>query len=150
MSTEQPSKKPISKSSLLKLNQLEEKTVNIFKEHFGIDLNKDSESIKYLSEFITVKSSEFELEEQEAWLNLIGAFLGQAIINVYGGSWIEIDTPNAYDRDFELSNPCVELHDGSVCFPFARVQKQLKNGEENSIYSYLIFFATYLGKNLSS
>ena len=149
MSIEQPSKKPISESTLLKLNQLEEKTVNIFKEHFDIDLNKNRESIKYLSEFIAVNSNKFEPEEQEAWLNLIGAFLGQTIINIYGGKWIEIDTSNAYELNFESSNPCIELHDGSVCFPFDRVQKQFENVED-SIYSYFIFFATYLKRNLSS
>ena len=147
MSANQPSRKPIAEDVLINLKQLEEKTVNIFREHFGIDLNKDSKSIEYLCEFITVNSSKLESEEQEAWLNLIGAFLGQTIIEVYQGRWIEIDTSNDSKLDFELNNPCIELHDGSVCFPFAKVQKQFDNGIEDSIHSYFTFFATYLKKN---
>ena len=147
MPINQSSRKPISESVLMKLEQLEEKTISIFKKHFGIDLNKDSKSIKYLCEFITVNSSKLESEEQEAWLNLIGAFLGQTIIEIYQGRWIEIDTSNANELNFELNNPCIELHDGSVCFPFTKVQKQFENGIEDSIHSYFTFFATYLKKN---
>lgn len=57
-------------------------------------------------------------------VNVVGSFLGECIIRNYGGAWQELDGRLA-----------VVLSEENAVFPFAKIQKQLENGREDSILS---------------
>ena len=139
MTNEQtPSRNPVPETTLTSITQLEERAAVVFKQYFDIELNKDEAAIKDLSNFINEYRNKFDKEAENAWYQLIGAFLGQTIISVYGGRWIEI----------ESSSACIELNDGSICFPFDKVAKQMENGQEDSIHYYFNFITEILNKEL--
>lgn len=130
---------PISSELLSQINQLEARTIVVFKEYFGITLfSNDEESIACICDFIELEIFRNQLTEENknAWVSLIGAFLGQTIIKVYGGQWVN------------ESNLSIELKDRTICYPIDKVVKQLENGKEDSIYYYFTFISEILEKKL--
>jgi hypothetical protein len=63
----------------------------------------------------------------------LGSFIGEVIINEYGGEWITDDN----DKNGEI-NISVQLPNGSVIWPVQRVIKRCKEGPENDIYNYAV------------
>ena len=67
----------------------------------------------------------------------IGSFVGEVIINEYGGKWITNDN----DKNGEI-NIAVELPNGSTIWPVQRVMKRFAEGPENGIYHYAVLSGT--------
>ena len=132
------SRLPVSSDVLSQINQLEARIIVLFKEKFDITLSNDERSIECLCDFIELELFRNQLsdENRAAWISLIGAFLGQTIIKVYGGQWID------------ESNLSVELKDGTICYPISQVIKQLENGKQDSIHYYFNFISEILEKKL--
>ena len=63
----------------------------------------------------------------------IGSFIGEVIINEYGGNWITNDN----DKQGEI-NIAVELSNGTVIWPVQRIMKRYREGPENDIYNYAV------------
>ena len=129
---------PVSSELLSQINQLEARTIVLFEEKFGITLSNNERSVECLCDFMELELFRNQLtkENRNAWISLIGAFLGQTIIKVYGGQWID------------ESNLSIELTDKTICYPIDKVVKQLENGKEDSIYYYLTFISEILEKKL--
>ena len=129
---------PVSSELLSQINQLEARTIVLFEEKFGITLSNNEKSVECLCDFMELELFRNQLtkENRNAWISLIGAFLGQTIIKVYGGQWID------------ESNLSIELTDKTICYPIDKVVKQLENGKEDSIYYYLTFISEILEKKL--
>ena len=90
--------------------------------------------INYLLEsFITILS----LESMGQRLFAIGSFIGEVIINEYGGKWITDDE----DLNGEI-NIAVELPNGVTILPVQRVMKRCMEGPENDIYNYVVITCT--------
>ena len=134
-----PPRIPISSELLSQINQLEARIIVVFEEKFGITLANDERSIECLSDFMELELFKNQLtkENKNAWISLIGSFLGQTIIKVYGGQWID------------ESNLSIELTDNTICYPIDKVVKQLENGKEESIHYYFTFISEILKKKLS-
>ena len=134
-----PPRIPISSELSNQIEQLEARTIVVFKEYFGITLfSNDERSLECICDFMELEIFRYQLTEENrhAWISLIGAFLGQTIIKVYGGQWID------------ESNLSIELKDGTICYPIDKVVKQLENGKEDSIYYYFTFISEILDKKL--
>jgi len=91
-----------------------------------LQLKYDKGSVKYLEEFIERQKTRFSKEEVIGLINSCGAFLGQCIIENYGGQWAKDDTGNI----------CISFGEKSKAYPFSKVSKQFENGLEDSIYSF--------------
>lgn len=89
----------------------------------GKELDYSSESVKWVDGFIERNRS----GDTGKLVSVLGSYLGEAIIQNYGGSWVSIK-----------GAPSVRINEKVVTFPFGKVQKQFLNGSEDSIYHYFV------------
>ena len=92
----------------------------------SLKLKYDAKSVQFMEGFIERNKLEFEQSEWPGLINSCAAFLGQCIIENYGGNWVQ-------DEDGHLA---VAFDERNKCFPFAKVSKQFTNGLEDSVYSF--------------
>ena len=92
-----------------------------------LNLKYDAESVKFLEGFIERNKGDLDTEQAKGLINSLGSFLGQCIIENYGGQW---------QRDNETGIDAVIFDDKNKAFPFAKTSKQFENGLEDSIYSF--------------
>ena len=95
----------------------------------GFPFGYDAASVKWLDGFIERQRAR-GLNDQKAkgLMNTLGSYLGEAVIHCYGGKWAQVD-----------GSWCIRFDEKNAVFPFAKVSKQLANGEADSISR---FFAT--------
>jgi hypothetical protein len=96
------------------------------KEFVDFEFGYSKESIKWLEghiEHLRLKSS-FD-EQHSKFVSIFGSYLGEAITHNYGGFWSDSD--GALGIQFAGEN---------VAYPFAKVEKQMLNGLEDSIVSF--------------
>jgi hypothetical protein len=105
------------------MNELTE-LANEVKTSLGI--NFDEKGVKYLEGFIERTKSQIAKEEWGGLINSCGAFLGQSIIEQYGGEW-------STEENGQIS---ISFDENNKVFPFSKVSKQFDNGLEDSIYSF--------------
>ena len=91
-----------------------------------LELQFDAEGVKFLDGFIERNKAQFEDSGWDGFIVSCGAFLGQAIIENYGGEW----------HRHEDGAVSVRFGEKLQAFPFAKVRKQFENGTEDSIYSF--------------
>jgi hypothetical protein len=92
----------------------------------ALKLEYDVASVKFMEGFIERNKLEIPEAEWDGLINSCGAFLGQCVIENYGGEW---------KRD-EDGHTGVSFDDRNWVFPFAKVSKQFENGLGDSIYSF--------------
>lgn len=97
-----------------------------------LKLKYDSDSVKYLEGFIERVKPEFPKEDWGGLINSCGAFLGQCVIENFGGYW---------EKD-NNGNIGIYFSEGNKVYPFARVTKQFENGLEDSIFSFFRIIPT--------
>jgi len=105
------------------MNELTE-LANEVKTSLGI--NFDEKGVKYLEGFIERTKSQIAKEEWSGLISSCGAFLGQSIIEQYGGEW-------STQENGQIS---ISFDENNKVFPFSKVSKQFDNGLEDSIYSF--------------
>lgn len=105
------------------MKELEELATLVRQE---LKVNFDSDSVKFVEDFIERNKVDFSKEQWQGLINACGAFLGQCIIENYGGKW---------ERD-ENDVICVGFDEDNKVYPFAKVSKQFENGTEDSIFSF--------------
>ncbi len=71
----------------------------------------------------------------EGLINILGAYLGECVICIYGGEW-KLNKEQGWG---------ILLKDGKMAFPFTRVQNQFDYGVKGgkSIRGFLDFIATF-------
>ncbi len=97
-----------------------------------LDLMYDAGSVQYLEQFIERQKTRFSEEESKGLINSCGAFLGQCIIENYGGKWV-------FDENGQVA---ISFDTKNMVYPFAKVSKQFANGLEDSIYSMYTIIPT--------
>ena len=98
-----------------------------------LNLKYDADSIKFIEGFIERNKGNFEKEESKGLINSLGSFLGQCIIENYGGQW---------QLDNEAGSVAVVFDDKNKAYPFAKVSKQFENGLVDSVYSFYTIIPT--------
>lgn len=93
------------------------------KNKLNIEFNDDG--VKYLEGFIERVKSQFSKEDSDGIINTCGAFLGQCIIENYGGKWM-------YDENNQI---VVSFGEKNNVYPISKTRKQFENGLDDSIYS---------------
>lgn len=92
-----------------------------------LKLDYDTQSVKFIEEFIERQRDNFDHEQRKGLINSIGSFVGQCVIKNYGGQW---------QVDEETQSVCIAFNDKNKIFPFAKTAKQFDNGLEDSVYSF--------------
>lgn len=92
-----------------------------------LNLKYDADSVKFIEGFIERNKSNFDKEESKGLINSLGSFLGQCIIENYGGQW---------QPDNEIGSVAIMFDDNNKAYPFSKVSKQFDNGLEDSVYSF--------------
>jgi hypothetical protein len=77
----------------------------------------DRESLAWVENYIESHRAGFTAEESQAFIGLVGAYLGECVRQAYGGSWTEKD--GAWAIVFE--------HGGGA-FPFSKSRKLMEDG----------------------
>ena len=98
-----------------------------------LDLKYDTNSVKFIEGFIERNKGSFDEEESRGLINSLGSFLGQCIIENYGGQW---------QMDNDTGMVAVAFDNNNKAFPFTKVSKQFDNGLEDSVYSFYLAIPT--------
>ena|SRR2546425_8322154 len=107
------------------LTALANSLISIAAQNLGVKLGFDEKSVEWLDGYIQRIRLNVDEASIEGLSNSIGAFLGECVIANYGGSWRQSDD-GAWGVFFDEKN---------AIFPFAKAQKQIMNGHEDSILS---------------
>jgi len=94
-----------------------------------LNLEYDESSVNYIKDFIERNKMQIDKEQWTGLINSMGAFLGQCIIENYGGNW---------EMEKDTQTICVAFDEKNKVYPFAKTSKQFENGLEDSIYSMYI------------
>ena len=94
-----------------------------------LNLEYDESSVNYIKDFIERNKMQIDKEQWTGLINSMGAFLGQCIIENYGGNW---------EMEEDTQTICVAFDEKNKVYPFAKTSKQFENGLEDSIYSMYI------------
>ena len=97
------------------------------REELGIELNYDQQSIEWLDGYINRIRTQLGKETYPGLAAALGAYVGEALIATYGGSWHYFEEQGQWG---------VQLPDGIGAFPSAKIYKQLENPEFDSILSF--------------
>ena len=87
----------------------------------------NSESVRWLDGFIERERTTRDVDSvgTAKLIQVLGSYLGECVIHVYGGTWKE--------REGQWG---VFFDDSNAVFPFNKVHKQFQNGEGDSIRSF--------------
>jgi hypothetical protein len=91
----------------------------------GVEYKCNEDAVRWLDGFI---NDQFRTADQAAKNNLVqnlGCFLGECILNTWDGEW-------RYSSDYGLG---IYFTEKDAVFPFSKVDKQLKNGPDDSVYA---------------
>ncbi|SDR21064.1 hypothetical protein [Thermostaphylospora chromogena] len=104
----------------------------------GLDFGLNRDSVAWVDGFIERQRErpEFDPENIDGLVNVIGSFLGECIVSATGGRW-ECSEEHGWG---------VRLGEEGIVFPFVKVRKQFTNGIAggDSILSFYNITVTYL------
>ncbi|MBA3694799.1 MAG: hypothetical protein H0W77_15445 [Acidobacteria bacterium] len=88
----------------------------------GVQLDYDEKSVEWLDGYIKRNRKDFDEKTVEKMTNILGSFLGECIRRNFGGEWKISE--NGFGIIFDSKN---------AVYPFAKTEKHLRNGSEDSI-----------------
>jgi hypothetical protein len=92
-----------------------------------LQLEYDGHAIEVVDKLIEEQRKLYLGKEREGLINSLGAFVGQCIIENFGGKW---------QFDPVSKNYCVSFDDENRIYPFVKVAKQFEHGSEDSVRSF--------------
>jgi hypothetical protein len=96
-------------------------------EHFGVALTFDRAGVEWIDGYIN-RSRERLIADADnllATINVLASFVGECIIRTYGGTWVE-----------KKGEWCVQVNEAIWACPFAKIEKQFRNGPKESVAGY--------------
>lgn len=108
----------------------------------GFDFGYDLQSVVWLDGYIERQRARDDITQElvDGLVNVLGSYLGECVINCYGGYW-----------ENEDGQWRVSLDGDNAVYPFAKMRKQFQNGTEDSIKSFFevipILFASAINKD---
>ena len=100
----------------------------------GYKVDYSLESMKEIDRFFDEQNTPTGIlsKKRGQILFALGAYIGQTIIQLYGGNWITDD--NDPEGEMKIA---VKLVNSSILWPVMRCMKRYTNGSEDSIYAYV-------------
>ena len=93
-------------------------------DELGRDVGLDADGVRWLDGYVQRLHDQGGVDEPEALCDRLGAFLGECIIQAYGGRWQEDEQGWAIILDGDLA-----------VYPFNKTYKHLAYGAEDSVMS---------------
>ena len=138
MSTEEEHQVP-EDATLNSIRQNVEYVKTQLSEQVGVTLDLNSESIEWIDGYINRYGVKlYAIKKGDGMVHMFGSFLGETIINVYGGEW-----------HLNKDKLGIKFDNNSWAFPFAKTYKQFENGPEDSIYSFFKMVPRFLDNSLT-
>lgn len=103
-----------------------------------LNLKYNGESVLFIEGFIERNKDRISKEERNGFISSLGSFIGQCIIENYGGQW---------QVDNEEGSVAVAFDVNNKVYPFAKISKQFDNGLEDSVYSFYSLIPTVFKLN---
>jgi hypothetical protein len=94
-------------------------------DELDIGVACDEAGVRWLDGFIQRQHEGGDQAIRERLVQTLGAFLGQCVVETFGGRWIEAS--GTWGVHFDAQN---------AVFPFAKVAKQLDHGSRDSVLSF--------------
>lgn len=108
--------------------------------HFAeAGLAYDERSVEWLDGFIERQRERMSPDEAVNISQMLGCFLGECIIENFGGEWQQTEHGLG-----------VIFSDGNAGFPLNKVEKQFKNGAEDSVLSFYQTIPVIFGGQFNS
>lgn len=140
MNTEEEHQEP-DEATLDSIRRNVEYVKTRFSETLGVTLDFNSESIEWIDGYIDRNGKKLNtVKLRDGMTNILGSFLGETIIEVYGGDW-RVNHENLLGIRFD---------NNSWAFPFSKTHKHFKNGQVDSIYSFFKMVPRFLDNSLTN
>lgn len=97
---------------------------SVAQNQLSTDVRYDRTGVEWLDGFVTRQHEQGDPDKVEGLVNTLGSFLGECIVQAYGGQWSE--------DEFGWS---VRFDEKNAVYPFAKTEKHLRNGPEDSVLS---------------
>ena len=117
------SDKPISEQ----LRENAELVLATARDDLEQDIGYNEAGVRWLDGYVQRMREHPDAEMKAALVSTLGAFLGQCLIETYGGMWVQHDGWWG-----------VQFSAGNIAFPLSKVAKQLDNGAEDSVLSFFM------------
>lgn len=102
-----------------------ELVVSVAAKQLGEAVGYDEAGVRWLDGYIQRQHEQGDPANRDGLVSTLGSFLGECIVQSFGGTWTEIN--GAW---------CVQFDDCNAAYPFAKVDKQLEHGAEDSVLSF--------------
>lgn len=99
--------------------------VKVFAENNNVSLDYDEDSIEWLDGYIERNRENFDEATINRLVSVLGSFLGECVKRNFGGEWAQTENGLA-----------IVFSDGNGVFPFSKIEKHFRNGNEDSIFSF--------------
>jgi hypothetical protein len=95
------------------------------RDHLDTEVGFDETGVRWLDGYIRHQHEQGDPANREGLVSRLGSYLGECIVQSYGGAWAEVD-----------GSWCVRFDERNAACPFAKVGKQLECGAEDSVLSF--------------
>jgi hypothetical protein len=102
-----------------------ELVVSIAHEQLNVDIGYDEAGVRWLDGYAQRQHEQGNPEIRDGLVDTLGSYLGECIIQSFGGQWAEID-----------GSWCVQFSEGNAAYPHNKLRKQLENGAGDSVLSF--------------
>ncbi len=99
--------------------------VRTIREKLDTELTFDESGVQWVDGYINRQRENFTAGDRSGLINALASFIGECIIQTFGGSWVEND-----------GSWGVQVSGRIWACPFAKVEKQFENGPEDSVASF--------------
>ena len=97
---------------------------DVARDDLGIDIDFDQSGVEWLDGYVNRQRENGAADNADGLVSTLGSFYGECIVQTYGGEWHQ-----------DASGWCVRFDEENAAYPFAKLQKQLENGPEDSVLS---------------
>ena len=110
---------------------------SVARNQLNVNVSFDKIAVEWLDGYVIRQHEQGNPDNLEGLISTLGSFFGECIVQTYGGYWFEGE-----------HGWCVRFNEKNAVFPFAKIEKQLRNGSEDSVLSMFetipIVFKEYL------
>ncbi len=99
--------------------------LTVARDQLDTEVGFDEAGVRWLDGYIQRQHEQGNPANREGLASTLGSYLGECIIESYGGAWAEVD-----------GSWCVRFDERNAACPFAKVGKQLEYGAEDSVLSF--------------
>lgn len=98
---------------------------SVASEQLNVEVGFDRNAVEWLDGYITRQHEQGDPGNFAGLVSTLGSFLGECILHTYGGQWAN-----------DEHGWCVRFDAKNCAYPFAKVEKHLQNGPEDSVLSF--------------